>query len=271
MIMNSSTIYGPVRSWRFGQSLGVDLILTNSVCSFDCVYCQLGPIQERTLKRREFVPIERLIGDLEAHGWAGAEVVTFSGSGEPTLATNIGEAIEAIAARTRLPTIVLTNGTLLGDAAVREALMAADRVEVKLDAADEATFQRANRPVGGVTLEGIVGGAATFRRHYRGHLSLQVMVLPMNRNDLEGLAAWVRQIAPDSLCLNSPRRPRPSQWYLPSRGSHDGVSYPAQPLRQPSAEECRRLAQRIADGTDVEIWLDAGERSIVKPARVKAG
>ena len=39
-----STIYGPVDSWRFGKSLGVDLIVQTSICSYNCVYCQLGSI-----------------------------------------------------------------------------------------------------------------------------------------------------------------------------------------------------------------------------------
>ena len=85
-----STIYGPVDSWRFGRSLGVDLILVSSVCSFNCVYCQLGNIQEITAGRRLFVPTERVMEDLRASDWRGSDIVTFSGSGEPTLALNLG-------------------------------------------------------------------------------------------------------------------------------------------------------------------------------------
>ena len=72
---HTTTVYGPVASWRFGWSLGVDLILSTSVCSLNCVYCQLGPIQERTNERREFLPTERVLADLEAHEWQRSEIV----------------------------------------------------------------------------------------------------------------------------------------------------------------------------------------------------
>jgi len=262
---HTTTVYGPVASWRFGWSLGIDLILSTSVCSFNCVYCQLGPIQERTNERREFLPTERVLADLEAHEWQRSEIVTFAGSGEPTLASNLGSAIEGVARITRLPILVLTNGTQLRDPAARRDLLAADQVEIKLDAADEESFQRVNRPVEGVTLAGIVDGATTFRKEYSGHLSLQVMMLPMERDYLAGIIEHARRIAPDSISLTTPRRPRPSDWYLPSRGSHGDVPYPAKPMRQPTPEECLALAQRLAAETSVEVWVSAGEKTVIRP------
>ncbi len=262
---HTTTVYGPVASWRFGWSLGVDLILSTSVCSFNCVYCQLGPIQERTNERREFLPTERVLADLEAHAWQRSEIVTFAGSGEPTLASNLGSAIEGVARITHLPTLVLTNGTQLHDPAARADLLVADQVEIKLDAADEQTFQRVNRPVDGVTLAGIIESATTFRNEYSGHLSLQVMMLPMERDYLAGIVEHARRIAPDSISLTTPRRPRPSDWYLPSRGSHGDVPYPAKPMRQPTPEECVTLARRLATETKVEVWVSAGEKTIISP------
>ncbi|MHA2380221.1 MAG: hypothetical protein ACXADS_13185 [Candidatus Thorarchaeota archaeon] len=35
-------IYGPVSSWRYGRSLGVDIIIPPKKCTDNCVYCQLG-------------------------------------------------------------------------------------------------------------------------------------------------------------------------------------------------------------------------------------
>lgn len=37
-----STVYGPVPSWRFGRSLGIDVIAPPTKCTFNCIYCQLG-------------------------------------------------------------------------------------------------------------------------------------------------------------------------------------------------------------------------------------
>jgi len=262
---HTSTVYGPVASWRFGWSLGIDLILSTSVCSFNCVYCQLGPIQERTNERREFLPTERVLADLEAHEWQRSEIVTFAGSGEPTLASNLGDAIAGVAKITQLPILVLTNGTQLHDPAARADLLAADQVEIKLDAADEETLQRVNRPVEGVTLAGIVEGATTFREEYSGHLSLQVMMLPMERDYLAGIVEYARRIAPDSISLTTPRRPRPSDWYLPSRGSHGDVPYPARPMRQPTPEECLHLAEELAREAGVEVWVSADKKAVIQP------
>lgn len=248
-----STVYGPVKSWRFGWSLGIDLILRTSTCSFDCVYCQLGPIEDVTPARRSFVPTSRVVDDLREHGWEGSDVATFSGSGEPTLALNLGEALAEIARISGLPTNVLTNGTTLGDPAVVAALAAAARVELKVDAVDEETFRRINRPVEGVTLAGIVADAVEFRATYHGHLALQVMVMPATVERLGGLSDAVRRIRPDSVHLNTPRRPRPREFHMASRGSHARVPYPAVPLRPVPASKLRALGRHLEDTTGVEV------------------
>ena len=124
----TSTIYGPVKSWRVGQSLGVDLLFKTSICSFRCIYCQLGKIELPTRERQIYVPTEKVLEDLEASDWRSADVITLSGSGEPTLALNMGEVIRALKERTGKPVMVLTNATTLGDPQVRKELAEADRV-----------------------------------------------------------------------------------------------------------------------------------------------
>lgn len=259
-----STVYGPVESWRFGRSLGIDLILETSTCSFDCAYCQLGPIQDVTLERRLFVPTARVADDLRVVGWEDADVATFSGSGEPTLALNVGEALEEVARITGLPTIVLTNGTTLGDPEVRSRLDVASRVELKMDAVDEETFRLISRPVDGVTLEDIVAGAGAFRATYRGHLALQVMVMPVSIERFAGLPAIVRRIRPDSIHLNTPRRPRPREFHLASRGSHGEVPYPAVSLERVSPARLRAIGEDVADATGVEVTLDGDEKTVLR-------
>ena len=97
---DTSTVYGPVYSWRFGNSLGIDLLMCGPVCSFRCPYCQLGKIGISTLERREFVPTSRVVEDLRDADWRDCDVITFSGNGEPTLAANLGEAIRTVKALT---------------------------------------------------------------------------------------------------------------------------------------------------------------------------
>ena len=121
-----ASVYGPVDSWRLGKSLGVDLIIENSTCSFNCTYCQLGFIQKISAERKLFVPTEKIINDFKASDWKSVDVITLSGSGEPTLATNIGEVICEIKKITQTPIVILTNATLFNDSIVRKNVKDAD-------------------------------------------------------------------------------------------------------------------------------------------------
>lgn len=84
-----TSVYGPVSSWRYGRSLGVDPIGQVSICSFNCVYCQLGEIEKKTSDRAIYIPTEQIIQDLKTFAPWDVDVITLSGSGEPTLALNL--------------------------------------------------------------------------------------------------------------------------------------------------------------------------------------
>jgi len=150
MPQNFSSIYGPVHSWRVGESLGIDLICETSTCSFNCFYCQLGKIQKVTNERTLFIDTKSVMDDFENSQWKKSDIITFSGSGEPTLATNLGEVSRAIKKITPIPQLLLTNGTLLNHPEVIADCQGIDKVYVKLDAPDEEHFQRINRPVKGM-------------------------------------------------------------------------------------------------------------------------
>lgn len=240
-----TTVYGPVRSWRVGLSLGVDLLLRNSICSFNCTYCQLGSIQVRTNTRQLFVPTEKVLGDLAGSAWRKSDIITLSGSGEPSLALNMGEVIQEASAFTSKPVLVLTNGTLLHLPSVRQELGLADRVYLKLDAATEDGLRRVNRPVEGVTLERIVESASAFREDYEGKLALQMMFVHSNQRDVEAFTELIRRIRPDEVQVNTPTRPYPDGWYLASRGSHEGVDYPAKPLKPLDAGTLRGVVRAL--------------------------
>ncbi|MFN5515576.1 MAG: radical SAM protein, partial [Cyanobacteriota bacterium] len=171
------SVYGPVRSWRYGCSLGIDPIGPVSVCSFNCVYCQLGEIEQITQRRRVFVPTARILGDLQAFDLTPVEVVTLSGSGEPTLALNLGEILGALRDVTNKPLLVLTNATLLADPQVRRQLAQADRVALKLDAWSAEQLVRVNRPAPGLDFPAMLEGMETFSAEFEGELALQTMIL----------------------------------------------------------------------------------------------
>ena len=203
-----SVVYGPVPSWRLGRSLGVDMVSQpDKTCSFDCAYCQLGPTRYHTAQRREFVSIARLKKELDELPPLELEYVTFSGTAEPTLAVNLGEAITAVREHLPVPVAVLTNSSLMSDANVRADLRLADVVVAKLDAPTEALFRKVNRPAPGITLAGIVGALHLFRQEYRGRLALQMMFFDTNKSCAEALAALAREVAPDEVQVNTPLRP----------------------------------------------------------------
>ncbi|MEB3287693.1 MAG: radical SAM protein [Vampirovibrionales bacterium] len=250
---HTSSVYGPVSSWRVGQSLGIDLLLQNSICSFNCIYCQLGDIQVKTLERKIYVPTEQVEKDFKHSRWQEADIITLSGSGEPTLALNIAEVIHFIKEYSAKPVMVLTNGTLLEDAAVRRDLMEADQVAVKLDAATDSGLKQMNRPVAGVTLQSIVAGAVALKRDYPGKMSLQCMFMPTNFAEVDALAALINRINPDEVQLNTPKRPYPLAWHVESRGNHGTLEYPSRKLRVVDELQADEIEERLARQVSVPI------------------
>jgi len=225
-------VYGPVQSWRFGRSLGIDLLFHSSICSFNCIYCQLGRIQRLTTRQAVFVPTEHVFRDLERISWDEVDAVTFSGSGEPTLALNLGEVIDRIKDTVGKPVIVLTNSTLFGDEATRRRVLRADRVVCKLDAARQEMLEQVNRPAPGVSLDSIVAGIRRLRDEFHGTLALQCMFMPVNHEEAAGIARLAATIRPDELQINTPRRPHPRQWNLETRGARE-VPAPPEGTRVP--------------------------------------
>ena len=204
-------VFGPVPSRRLGRSLGVDLV-PYKVCTFDCVYCQVGRTTDKTTRRRSFVPAAELVAEVaeKLKSVPRPDYITLSGSGEPTLHAGTGEIIDGIKAVTDVPVAVLTNGSLLFDAEVRRACARADLVMPSLDAGDETVFQKINRPAAGLTLEKIVEGMAAFRREFSGPIWLEVFLIEGVNADpdhTEKIRTLAERIQPDKLQLNTAVRP----------------------------------------------------------------
>lgn len=241
---DKSSVYGPVHSWRVGASLGVDVLLETSTCSFNCIYCQLGDIQLKTAERKIYVPTAQVEHDLRRSRWEEADIITFSGSGEPTLALNLAEVIHMVKEYTGKPVMVLTNATLLHQDEVVQDLREADVVACKLDAATEAGLKQMNRPVPGVTLARIEEGIRKLKAVHPGKVALQCMFMPTNLAEVEQMAALINRLQPDEVQLNTPKRPYPLEWHLDSRGNHGDKPYPTRTLRvvsPPQAEEIEAL------------------------------
>src|SRR5512135_2583332 len=170
-----SYIFGPVPSRRLGLSLGVDVI-PKKVCTLDCVYCEVGATDKRALRRREYFPAEAIIAEVEGAlaSHANVDYISFSGSGEPTLNSKLGEIIRAVKAMTSIPVAVITNGTLFSLEDVRYDLIVADVVLPSLDAATQEVFEKIDRPHPQLRIETIIEGLREFRREYKGQLWLEI-------------------------------------------------------------------------------------------------
>ena len=210
-------IFGPVHSRRLGVSLGIDLV-PYKTCSLDCVYCECGDTTHLTLERREWVPTDAVLEELDAVLSKSPEidVVTFSGSGEPTLHSGIGRIIRFL--KDKYPAyrvVVLTNSTLLWQENVIRDIQPADIVIPSLDAVSEDVFKRILRPDDGLSAEMVIEGLVRFRKDYHGRLVLEIFLVPgINDTDME--LSLIRnaalRIRPDLVYLNHLDRPGAESW-----------------------------------------------------------
>ena len=58
-------VFGPVPSRRLGKSMGVNNI-PHKVCSYSCMYCQVGKAVKMQVNRQEFYKPEELIDEVKA-------------------------------------------------------------------------------------------------------------------------------------------------------------------------------------------------------------
>lgn len=214
-------VYGPVPSRRLGQSLGIDTIPLKT-CNWNCVYCQLGRTEPVTNERKEYVPSEEVLAQvqeaLSSHKPGEIDWVTFVGSGEPTLHSGIGWLIRQVKNMTDLPVAVITNGSLLYLPEVRQELAVADAVMPTLDAGEANSYRQINRPHPNITYERLLDGLMALRQEYAGKLWVEVMLV-RGLNDLPqalwDIAKRLQRIKPDAIHISLPTRPPAETWVQP--------------------------------------------------------
>jgi len=204
-------IYGPVPSRRLGKSLGIDIV-PFKICSYDCIYCQLGRTQARILERKPFFDPDLVLHEINSFLEEKRETdyLTFSGSGEPTLNSNIGKIIKGIKKITDIPVVVLTNSSLLWDRQVRKDIENADVVIPSLDAVSEEAFKKINRPVEGLNAEKVFAGLEKFSHEFNGKIFLEILLVK-GINDTEKEIELFLKALPalriDTIQLNTVVRP----------------------------------------------------------------
>lgn len=204
-------IYGPVPSRRLGSSLGISPI-PKKTCNYSCIYCQLGRTDKMTNRRQMFFSIEEIIKEFDnfLKKDINFDVVTIVGEGEPTLYKGLGELIIEIKKRIRKPVAVITNGALLYNNELRDELNEADIVLPTLDAYDQTSFIKINRPHKAINYEMVSRGLELFSKEYEGQLWIEIMLMKGINDDNDTLNKYKKILSGinyDRLYINTPIRP----------------------------------------------------------------
>ena len=212
-------IFGPVPSRRLGFSLGVDTIPFKT-CSLNCIYCQLGRTINKTIQRKEYIAADDILREIEEVLREGKRIdyITFSGSGEPTLNSEIRRMISRIKELTSIPLAILTNGTLLYRPRIREDLMEADLVIPSLDTVTQEIFEMVNRPHPSLKIEKVITGIDSFSQEFNGKVWLEIMVVKGINDSLEEIekaAQVIKQMNLEKIQLNTVVRPPAEEFARP--------------------------------------------------------
>ncbi len=239
-------IFGPLPSRRLGLSLGISPI-PRKTCNYSCIYCQLGRTDHLTNKRELFFPVNVIIEELETTLAAkpAFDAATIVGEGEPTLYLGLGDLIEEVKARVDKPVAVITNGALVYLPEVRADLSKADIVLLSMDAYDQGSFQKINRPHGKIKFIDIYEGLKIFSEQYQGQLWLEIMLMNDNVDEesLGKYAQMLRELKYQKLYLNTPVRP------------------PAEPDINPLEHEKMQKAVSILGGVSIDLIHSQGFHS----------
>lgn len=217
--LKPSIIYGPVLSRRLGRSLGINLLPSHyKLCSFNCSYCQYGWTAMSTIDasdRIDDLPTEddliKCLTDVLSRQ-ERIDHITFSGNGEPTLHPGFGKLVdiasnlkERFAPEAKLG--VLSNSSMVGDQKVRIALKKLDFRIMKLDAGDEETFRKINKPCGGVYYDKIVKGLQSLEDIIIQTMFVDGTVQNTGNRELQEWIEKIIQIRPSKVQIYSLERP----------------------------------------------------------------
>jgi wyosine [tRNA(Phe)-imidazoG37] synthetase (radical SAM superfamily) len=214
--------FGPVPSRRLGRSLGINNI-PPKICTYSCIYCQLGRTIKMQVERRAFYEPEEVLRDVQGKVEKIKEVgesidyLTFVPDGEPTLDINLGREIELLRPL-GIKIAVISNGSLIGREDVREDLLGADWVSLKMDSTRRETWRKIDRPHGTLRLASILDGAVEFAKAFEGELATETMLVEgVNDGDdhIRDVAGFLARQGPAIAYLAIPTRPPAEEWVQP--------------------------------------------------------
>ncbi len=215
--------FGPVPSRRLGRSLGVNNIPVK-ICTYSCVYCQIGRTLKIQVDREEFYSPDEVFGevkekveDIKRKGEA-LDYITFVPDGEPTLDLNLGKEILLVKSL-GFKVAVITNSSLIDREDVASELKLADLVSLKLDAVSEEMWRRVDRPARGLVYRDILEGMVRFRKEFEGEVITETMFveeLNDDREEIDKIAGFLSELKPDRAYIAVPTRPPAERWVKPA-------------------------------------------------------
>jgi wyosine [tRNA(Phe)-imidazoG37] synthetase (radical SAM superfamily) len=207
-----SYVFGPVPSRRLGVSLGVDIV-PKKYCTLDCLYCEVGKTDNLTIQREDFYDIDEIISEVEkiyCEIKEHLDVVTITGSGEPTLNKSFGKIAKELKKFVTHPVVLLTNSTLFFIDEVKSEALNFDIVIPSLDAADVDTFEKLNKPSKGIDFDKMIDGLIDFSKMFENKLFVEVLLLK-DINDsfkhLDKIADILKKMKYTLVQLNTAFRP----------------------------------------------------------------
>lgn len=207
-----SFVFGPVPSRRLGLSLGVDIV-PRKFCTLDCIYCEVSKTDNLTIERNDYYDTNEIVSEVKKKYFplkGDLDVVTITGSGEPTLNKSIDVIAKKLKTFVTHPIALLTNSTLFYDFSVREKVKVFDIVVPSIDAANVKIFNKINRPSKEIDFQKMIKGLISFSKEYRGRLILEILLIKGvndHKEHLIELIDIIKNIKYDIVQLNTAFRP----------------------------------------------------------------
>ena len=224
--------FGPVPSRRLGQSLGINNI-PPKICTYSCIYCQLGRTIRMQVKREKFYDPEKLADHVKTRMKAlkakrePVDYLTFVPDGEPTLDVNMDREIELLRS-VGVKIAVITNASLIWDPDIRRCLSEANWVSLKVDAASKDIWRRIDRPHRSLRLESILDGIVEFSANFSGTLTTETMLIQGindGRDEIQRIADFLATLSPDKSYISIPTRPPAEKRVRPADEEAINVAY----------------------------------------------
>ncbi len=215
--------FGPVPSRRLGRSLGINNIPVK-ICSYSCIYCQVGKTLKLDIERRSFYDIDLILKSVESKlevlssRGERLDYITYVPDGEPTLDINLGKEARALK-KFGVPIAIISNASLVWRSELREELCEFALVSLKIDAVTPELWRYVNRPHPSLDLDRILEGMLAFRKAFSGKLITETMLSDGIDYPQEGkrLADFLSELAPDTAYLAIPTRPPAEADVKPAR------------------------------------------------------